>query len=306
MHPRPPARLRSCAILLALAWPLLAPRPADAQPAGGPVVRDGNVGYIDNPIPGTLFRMRVDAGYNNPSANRAEFIYAQSQPGGPGFPRPERSIDAQDISCYFEAAAGQRLSGFLDVPWRLINPEVNANAAGFSDLQAGFKYAFLYEEDLVATFQLRTYLPTGDAHRGLGTRHVSIEPGLLVYAPLIEGLAAVGELRWWAPVGGTDFAGNICRYGLGLQYQLGEAGGVRLTPVAEFVGWTAVSGKVSGVSPDGVPFVEGAAGQTVINAKLGTRVGIGEHVDVYAGYGRALTGNRWYEDTFRLELRLMY
>ena len=28
--------------------------------------------------------------------------------------------------------------------------------------------------------------------------------------------------------------------------------------------------------------------------------------DVYAGYGRPLTGDKWYENTFRVEFRLFY
>ena len=35
----------------------------------------------------------------------------------------------------------------------------------------------------------------------------------------------------------------------------------------------------------------------------GVRVGLGERVGVYGGYGRALTGDTWYKDIWRLELR---
>ena len=33
---------------------------------------------------------------------------------------------------------------------------------------------------------------------------------------------------------------------------------------------------------------------------------IGHHADLYTGYGRPLTGDRWYENTFRVEFRLVY
>ena len=46
-------------------------------------------------------------------------------------------------------------------------------------MNAGFKWAFWETDDQVATFQLRTYIPTGAASRGLGNNHVSLEPALL-------------------------------------------------------------------------------------------------------------------------------
>jgi len=192
------------------------------------------------------------------------------------------------------------------VPVRLLNPEVNRDHTGFSDLDAGFKYAFLYQDDLVATFQLRTYAPTGDSHRGLGTDHVSLEPALLLYSRLADRLALESELRLWVPVGGTNFAGEIIRYGVGLHYDVCRTTCYTVTPVIEFVGWTVLDGKESVVPPSGAAFVEDAAGQTIVNAKLGVRVKFGDRADFYSGYGQALTGNRWYADTVRVEFRLFY
>ena len=286
--------------LLAVALPAL----ARAQGTGGPSVSDSRVGYIDPAIPGDEFRLRFDAAFDDRRPTRAEFFYPQSAPRGPGLPRPEARVDYQELTSYLEAAATPRLSGFVEVPFRFLTPEINAPASGLSDVNAGFKYAFLYRDDLVATFQFRTYTPTGDSHRGLGTGHVSLEPALLVYKRLDERLAFEGELRDWTPVGGTDFAGNIVRYGLGVHYDLFHTHDLLWTPVAEVVGWTVLGGKVSAVPPDGVPVVEDAAGQTIVNAKFGVRVSYGNRADLYAGYGRPLTGDRWYENIFRLEFRL--
>ena len=72
-----------------------------------------------------------------------------------------------------------------------------------------------------------------------------------------------------------------------------------LTGVAEFVGWTVLGGrKVLRPGPS-----ESAYGDTIVNAKLGARVGLGPKADFYAGYGRALTGQTWYSDIFRIEFR---
>jgi hypothetical protein len=296
---------QGCLLALALA-PLVLAGSAYGQGTSGPRVSDSSVGYIDPAIPGDVFRFRFDAAYNDRRPTRAEFLYPQGGPLGPGLPIPEPRVDYQELSAYFEMAASEQLSGFINLPVRFLNPEVNRNHAGFSDLDAGFKYAFLRNDDQVATFQLRTYAPTGDSRRGLGTDHVSLEPALLLYDRFTDRLALESELRLWVPVGGTDFAGEIVRYGVGVHYDVYRTCSFTFTPVLEFVGWTLLDGKESVVPPSGAAFVEDVAGQTILNAKLGARVKFGDWADFYAGYGRPLTGNRWYENTFRFEFRLLF
>jgi hypothetical protein len=280
--------------------------PAAAQGTSGPTVRDSNVGYIDPAIPGNVFRFRVDAANDDDVPSRAEFFYAKSGPAGPGLPRPEPRVNYQDLSSYLEVQAANGLSLFVEAPYRFLQPEVNPKADGFSDMNTGFKYAFVSGPDLVATFQLRTYVPTGDARRGLGNDHVSLEPAFLLFAPLTERLRFEGELRDWVPVGGTDFAGNVLRYAVGFDYEAVRTETCRLSPVVELVGWTVLGGKESIVFPTGAVDVEDAAGDTIVNVKLGARLHFGQRSDVYAGYGRPLTGDVWYKDTVRVEYRLSF
>jgi hypothetical protein len=293
--------------LAVLACASFCPAAARAQGSGeGFSVRNSGVGYIDPAIPGTMFRIRADASYDSNRPSRDEFFYPQTGPAGPGVPGPETRIDYQELSGYLEVAPYENLSAFLTVPFRFLNPEINANAAGLSDMNAGFKWAFLSSDDGVATFQLRTYAPTGNAGLGLGTRHVSLEPALLTFVPLTEALAFEGELRYWVPIGGTDFAGSIIRYGAGLRYEMYATPNLRVMPVVEFVGWTSLGGKESVATSATSAVVQDATGDTIVNVKAGVRFGLGEHMDVYAGYGRALTGDVWYKDTVRLEARLLY
>jgi hypothetical protein len=292
--------------VLAAAVVSLAGLPACAQGTSGPVVSDSKVGYIDSALPGNLFRLRFDAAYSDRRPNRADFFYAPGPPFGPGLPLPERSIDYQDLTAYVEAAWTDRFATFVELPVRFLDPDLNANTAGFADLNAGFKGVLFQSDDSVLTFQLRTYAPSGNAGRGLGTGHVSLEPSLLAYSSLTDRLHLEGEFRYWVPITNNDFAGDVLRYGVGLGYDLFYHEGRRVTPVAEFVGWTVLGGKESVVPPAGPAVVKDAAGDTIVNAKLGVRAGLGSHVDFYAGYGRPLTGSRWYENTFRLELRLTY
>jgi hypothetical protein len=293
--------------LAALACLLLTASLAGAQGTSGPMVSDSRVGYIDGAIPGDVFRFRFDANYNNRRPSRGEFVWPKAgMPFTPGPPFREKHLDYQDFSPYLEVAATERASAFVEMPIRMVNPVVNENTGGLGDMNAGFKYAFCYTEDLVASFQLRAYFPTGDNDRGLGNNHVSLEPALLVYAPLTERLNLESEFRIWVPVSGTDFAGDLVRYGAGLSYDLYETCNLRVAPVVEFVGWTFLGGKAAFVGPTGLGAVESARGDTIVNAKLGLRTSVGGLGDVYAGYGRALTGDRFYENTFRVELRLTY
>ncbi len=270
-------------------------------------VGDSPVGYIDNAIPGTQFRLRFDAALNNERPSRAEFFWARNAPAGPGVTKPETGVDYQDISAYFEYALDRCTSIFGELPVRFINPDVNDNASGLGDATVGFKRALIYGCDQVLSFQFKVYIPSGEAERGLGNHHTSIEPGLLLYKRLNDCWNLSGELRYFVPVDGTEgFEGEVLRYGLGLGYNWYQSCELTVTPVAELVGWTILSGNSSVVHSGGNVEIESAAGDTILNAKLGVRIGFGDNQQVYAGFGQALTGDRWYDQVFRLEYRIMF
>jgi hypothetical protein len=310
-------RLAVGAALLALAV-----SPAYGQPQSA----DSNSGYVDSALISTLVRFRADAAYDDNVPDRAEFFYGKcgcfrvlgADPHAPGPPKLEKRVDYQDLSTYLELAATDRLSGFVEIPVRFLNPEVNNNAKGLSDINAGFKWAFLSSDDRVVTFQLRTYAPTGDAESGLGTGHASLEPAVLLFQRLTERLILEGELRDWIPIDGTDFAGDIVRYGVSLSYEACRTERLRACPVVEFVGWTILNGRQLPIPPNlpltpqgfattVIPAQE-AGGETIVNAKLGLRLKFGEseRTDLYVGYARALTGTFWYKDMMRLEYRLRF
>lgn len=48
--------------------------------------------------------------------------------------------------------------------------------------------------------------------------------------------------------------------------------------------------------------VRNAAGATIVNMKLGIRTSFNEQNSLYIGWGRSLTGHRWYKDFARIEL----
>ena len=174
-------------------------------------------------------------------------------------------------------------SFFGEIPFRLIDPEIQENTGGLGDSNIGFKYALLSDYDHVATAQLRAYIPSGDGSRGLGNDHVTIEPGLLMHRRLSCDWAVDGELRLWIPIDGTDdFAGSIIRYGLGASYRVWDDCDSRLWAVAEFVGWTVLGGRSAVTVNPQVTQIESAAGETIVNAKFGLRWAFSDSMDAYA------------------------
>lgn len=269
---------------------------------GGPQVSDSGVGYIDNAILGDQLRFRFDAAYNNVEPARAEFFWPVDAAFGPG-PGPETRVDYQDLSLYAERRFAYQWSAFGEIPFRMLNAEIQDNTAGLGDANVGVKYMLCGTCTDVLTLQFRALLPTADGTRGLGTRHVSLEPALLLYHQYTDRLAIEGEVRDWISVGGSEgFAGNVLRYGLGANYILNPCDCRQLSGVVEFVGWTVLDGGTAITTPPVTTFTD-ATGDTIANAKVGLRYRFNGIDSIYAGYGRALTVEQWYEDVFRFEYR---
>lgn len=259
------------------------------------------------------------------------------------------------LSATLEYALGERLSVFADVPIQFVHfgpniedgpadqtrpeqrqfPEsevrnANSDPTGVGDVQAGFKYALIAEPNCrYLTFQFRAYAPTGGSGLGLGTGHVSLEPGLLTYQRLTDRVVVQGELTDWIPVDAGQGAGNVITFGGGIGYDVIQRPNLRVTPVAEVVGWTVlggteaidatIPGTVVPAVPNGVPsinvggtfvpndhgFLE-ANGDTIVNLKFGVRTYVGQANDLYVGYGHSVTGSRWYQDIFSVEYRLHF
>ena len=77
-----------------------------------------------------------------------------------------------------------------------------------------------------------------------------------------------------------------------------------MTPIVEFVGWTVLEGQVT-------EFDDARQRYWVRPTPRATRSSTSSRRSdhrllrrrVYAGYGRSLTGDRWYEEIVRLEFR---
>lgn len=284
---------------------MFGPSPAPKDEAPALSIYDSYVSFIDSAVPRNVVALRYEALFLNRQPMRAEYYHPKGGvSGASGFPFVETRIDYQELTSYAEYSVMPWFSMFIEAPYRLLNPEINANRHGASDMKYGIKLCTWSDDDIIATVLLRIYQPTA-RYESLGTGHWSVEPGLLASVRLHPKVHLEGEFRYWIPLGGTDFAGDLLRYGAGISY--GEkTNGAWLVPVAECVGWSVLAGKTMiATSPENF-IVRDAHGQTIVNAYFGMRFGYGPHFDFYAGYGRSLTGDFWQRDIYRFEMRFCY
>ncbi|GMR12803.1 MAG: hypothetical protein BMS9Abin29_0996 [Gemmatimonadota bacterium] len=316
--------------------------PQSRRPRRRKTPRLSNVGYIDAAVIGTQLQIRFDRADGIRRPDRAEFLYGKcgcfrelgADPDAPG---PTGALNGRDpntttfianglefsdVVLDGEVALNEKLSLFAEVPFRSATLRFGGgpsrDVSGIADISVGVKAGLLVQEGRYVTAQLRTYLPTGDAAKGLGTDHWSIEPSLLLYRELRSNFKLEAELRYWIPIGGStgraapgfdendNYAGEILRYGVGLGVDLNTGGTVTVTPVAELVGWRVLGG-IAGTSSDATLAnfaVEDASGTNIVNLKLGANISFGDSNAIFVGVGRALTDARHYEDILRVEYRL--
>lgn len=287
--------------------PALVPPPAPPPEPAPPLLPTSNVGLIDITLPMDVARLRFDAAGHFDRPTRAEYFFAATGPRNKGLPLRERVISQmQEVSGYAECVLYPNLSAFLEAPVRVVNPGVNESHGGLGDLQAGMKFAAIREPDFALSLTARVFAPTAAAHDGLGTAHASIQPGALLNWRPYDLFLVEGELHLWVPLAAPDFGGDVLRYGVGISYGDRPEGRFWLAPVVECVGWSVLDGRENILTNRNRFQVVQSKGDTIVNLQLGLRAGYGRQGDLYLGYGRALTGEAWYRELLRLELRWFF
>jgi hypothetical protein len=313
------------------------PPPIAPEPLPKPKIEGSMVGYIDDAIIASEVRVRFEGGWHAGFPDRAEFFYAKCgcyaaqlagsglpayDPKAPG-PQPGVATDLNFQQLYIqgEYAPTPRVSLTAEVPIRWLQPRSFVpgvgsfgNQSGLSDIRASVKANLLNKETGYLTVQMKAYFPSGDAARGLGVNHYSIEPAVLLYQQPTAHLAIESQFSFWHPIGGSagvasasnpnppSFAGNVLSYGIGPSYQFYTGDRIRLAPVVEFVGWRVMGGfQTVWIAANRIG--DDVSGTNIANLKAGVRTSIGARNSVYVGYGRGLTNAVWYSDLVRLEYR---
>jgi hypothetical protein len=259
---------------------------------------------LDVTQPQNQFRFRIDLASGFRTPDRAEYFFAGPTRG----PIPETSVDYQDLRFLMEVG-GPAFSVGTEIPIRILDPVRNPNTAGLSDLNLTTKTVLLTGKDWQLTQIFRTYMNTGAPGKGLGTGHISIEPGMLARYRASDSLFWHGAIQYWVPLGGDPMhSGEILKYGVGLSHLLYDSDTFAIIDSFEVVGWTVLDGqRVDPFTGLNLP----VDGEGVIHCYPGIRFvrdtggdfGLVEFgVSGTIGFGNS----RWMDDLVRLEFRVLY
>lgn len=289
--------------------------------------RPSMVGYIEDGTIESRLRFRFDSGFGNDVPDRAEFFYAKcgcykyvpaplTDPDAPG---PGQGIPTEinfnEFYALAEYAVNERYSVFGELPVRGIDPQAFVptglqdweGQSGLGDLRFGGKASLFNDGANAVTAMVRLAFPTGDAHKGLGTDHASIEPSVLLHSTLTDRLGVEAQLGYWASIGGSagvdsedSFAGDVLTWGIGPSFDAYSSSTLSISPVVELVGWHVIGGFQTCVTCDSPE----AGGTNIVNLKFGARAMVNGRHSIYGGFGWGLTDAVWYDKLFRLEYRL--
>lgn len=254
--------------------------------------------FVDYARPVTQTRIRWDSGQNVIQPDRAEYFWAAIGKKGPK--KPETRVNYNELRFYQEAAA-DRFSFFIDMPYRQVNGAVNGGSGGFGDLILGTKTLLLDSELVQTTFQLTTSIPTGVPGRGIGVGHVSLDPSLLWAVKLYPDTYWQSQLGYVIPISGTPgFAGSILHYGNSINHVI-----CRPLPDTAFIGsieslgYTFTSGSYTNTNGA----VLSANNQTYFGVGPGFRLSVCDKLDLGFGVLFSATTNRFADQLYRTELR---
>ncbi len=209
----------------------------------------------------------------------------------------------QQLYFYQEAAAGNG-SFFVEMPYRSVDPDIGPRKSGFGDVNLGTKALLFDCELLQIAFQFRTYLPSGQSVKGLGTGHTTLEPGLLASLRLGPTTSLQGQIAEWIPIAGDpNYSGALLRYGLSLNQVL-----YRFTPNSPLIGTLEYQGISfqDGLYTDPLLGATKSSGSSYASLGPGLRAVVCDKVDFGLGTNFTLTDHNFFHQLYRFEVRFLY
>eukprot|EP00913_Durusdinium_trenchii_P028465 g26693.t1 len=228
---------------------------------------------LDRTEPLNNVLIRYDSYRGMAFPDRAEYFWASTATGPP---LPETRLDYQDLLFSMETG-GDRFSMVTEIPIRMLDPVNNGNTAGLGDISFGPKAVLVKGKRWQLAHIFRTFLSTGSTLKGLGTGHVSLEPGLLIRYKWTPRTFLHGELKYRFPIGADPmFSGQVLRYGFGAATVLYETDTFAMLPTMEFVGWSVLDGRKT--LPSGL--VADVDGEMFFSVQPGLRFVLGPKGDL--------------------------
>jgi hypothetical protein len=267
-------------------------------------IPEANAAFFTDPVrPITQTRIRWDSAANFTFPDTAEYFWARADGKGKGPNAGGNSISYNSLSLYTEIAPNSKFSFFFEVPYLGVDPANNAETSGFGDMNVGTKAVLFDSELFVLATQFRTYLPVGDAGKGLGTGHVSLEPSLLAYLKLTASTYLQAQLAEWAPIGGDPtYAGSILHYSASVNQVL-----YRFVPDMPLIGTVEFNGYSfqTGAYTDATLGTLGAGGGSYLSLGPGLRLSVCNRLDFGVGAAFGLT-QHGPGSLYRTEVRLHF
>jgi hypothetical protein len=282
-------------------------------------IPEQNAAFFVDPVrPWTQTRLRADFGQNYTFPDAGEFFMATAsgKGRGPNPPGPTR-INYDTFSLYQEIAPNKRFSFFFEftgLHWQ----QDGLASGGFGDMNLGTKSVLCDCELILLAFQFRTYLPTGNPARLLGTGHVSLEPSLLASIKLAAATYLQFQAAEWFPIAGDpDLSGPVFHVHASLNHVLYRfAPDVPLIGTLEVNDYTYQGGAyTAGFVPGGlglggaagsvVGITQSAIGHSFVSAGPGLRLSVCNRLDFGVGtaFGFDTFGPR---QLYRAEVRWRY
>ncbi|MGL4553755.1 MAG: hypothetical protein ACRC33_21540 [Gemmataceae bacterium] len=175
---------------------------------------------LDSPRPVTHMKLGADYGWDLRFPDKGETFTKKGTLN-------LRKTDYMDAYLYNEAAPTPGFGFFIYMPIRHVdpvNPEISGGS-GFGDMVIGTKSVILDCELLLATFMFKTFLPTGNSAKGVGTGHVSLEPSMTSALKLTPYSYLQSQLGFRFPLGGdSNFQGSMPYGGLSYNHLLWNCG----------------------------------------------------------------------------------
>jgi len=265
---------------------------------------------LDTVMPTNQYGIRFDAAYHWRAPDLGELLVAQPQSaGGTGLPVADKRLNYQDFD-FVSEFGNSTVSAKTIIPLRLIDGTDNGDTAGLGDVEMDTKLVMLNGEYIKFAQFTGMHFNSGDSMKGLGTGHISIEPGMLASLKCSDETYLHAEMKFLFPIAANaEQKSNLLTWGLGLSHVLYDYDSFAVIPSVEAVFYTVYNGGF--IEPGPVPVFVGNNWVTVPTLHYGVRMMTDRVRDLgliefgFSG-GFSFGANVWYEDIFRVEVRVIF
>ncbi len=265
--------------------------------------------FVDGARPVTQTEVRWNGFRNGHFPDRSEYLFARADGKGRG-PMvlagrlPGGPINYDDLILITETAK-DKLSAIIEMPYRAVSPYSYAHGAGFGDMAIGTKTLLFDCELLQVSLQMKTYLPIGNAFKGVGTGHVSLEPSLLFALKLHKECYLQGQVSEWIPIGGDPaYMGSILHSHFSCNHVIHRFGPD--IPVVGTMELNTYSFQDGAYTDPVLGAFQKSSGTTYVSAGPGIRLFFCDKLDIGFGAALSLTGDHFARQMYRTSVRFRF